>query len=101
MVSDYVSYRPWLEGGPYPLIISGYIFESGGEPEHLLGSADWMKRNLDRRVETILSVPDRCSGEVISASPVPDVRTASAMRANSTPEGQTLPQRRHLTQALR
>jgi polyphosphate kinase len=36
-----------------------FRFENGGEPEHLFGSADWMKRNLDGRVETILSVPDR------------------------------------------
>jgi polyphosphate kinase len=35
-----------------------FRFENGGEPEHLLGSADWMKRNLDGRVETILSVRD-------------------------------------------
>jgi polyphosphate kinase len=35
-----------------------FRFENGGEPEHLLGSADWMKRNLDRRVETILAVRD-------------------------------------------
>jgi polyphosphate kinase len=35
-----------------------FRFENGGEPEHLLGSADWMKRNLDGRVETILSVSD-------------------------------------------
>ena len=35
-----------------------FRFENGGEPEHLLGSADWMKRNLDRRVETILTVRD-------------------------------------------
>ena len=34
------------------------VVENGGQPEHLLGSADWMKRNLDGRVETILSVPD-------------------------------------------
>jgi len=36
-----------------------FRFENGGEPEHLLGSADWMKRNLDGRVETILSVGDQ------------------------------------------
>jgi len=35
-----------------------FRFENGGDPEHFLGSADWMKRNLDGRVETILSVRD-------------------------------------------
>jgi polyphosphate kinase len=36
-----------------------FRFENGGEPEHFLGSADWMKRNLDGRVETVLSVSDQ------------------------------------------
>jgi polyphosphate kinase len=35
-----------------------FRFENGGQAEHFLGSADWMKRNLDGRVETVLSVSD-------------------------------------------
>jgi polyphosphate kinase len=33
-----------------------YRFLNGGEPEYFLGSADWMRRNLDRRMETITRV---------------------------------------------
>ena len=35
-----------------------YRFENGGNPEFFLGSADWMRRNLDRRMETMMPVGD-------------------------------------------
>ncbi len=35
-----------------------YRFENGGDPVFLIGSADWMKRNLDRRIETIVPISD-------------------------------------------
>jgi polyphosphate kinase len=35
-----------------------YRFDNGGKPEFFVGSADWMKRNLDNRVETIVPVRD-------------------------------------------
>jgi polyphosphate kinase len=39
-----------------------YRFANAGKPEHFIGSADWMKRNLDRRVETIMPVLDEDVG---------------------------------------
>jgi polyphosphate kinase len=36
-----------------------YRFANGGHPEYFIGSADWMKRNLNKRVETIAPVEDR------------------------------------------
>jgi polyphosphate kinase len=33
-----------------------YRFENGGDPIILIGSSDWMKRNLDRRMESVMPV---------------------------------------------
>jgi polyphosphate kinase len=35
-----------------------YRFENAGDPEFFIGSADWMRRNLDRRMESVTPVTD-------------------------------------------
>jgi polyphosphate kinase len=39
-----------------------WLFENGGEPEYYLGSADWMPRNFERRVEVVVPVEDSNHG---------------------------------------
>lgn len=44
-----------------------YCFTNGGAPEYYIGSADWMKRNLDNRVETVAPVWDPALQEELRA----------------------------------
>ena len=49
-----------------------YWFENGGNEEVYLGSADWMPRNLDHRVEVVFPIEDprlvrRLTDEILDA----------------------------------
>ncbi len=43
-----------------------YVFENGGEREIFIASADWMGRNLDRRVELAVPVLDPVMAETLA-----------------------------------
>jgi polyphosphate kinase len=69
IVRDICRLRPGVEGvsenvtvhsivGPFLEHSRIYYFENGGDPEYYLGSADWMTRNLDHRVEAVTPVED-------------------------------------------
>ena len=69
LVRDICRLRPGIEGisetvtvhsvvGPFLEHSRIYYFENGGDPEYYLGSADWMTRNLDHRVEAVTPVED-------------------------------------------
>lgn len=44
-----------------------FYFANGGEEEYYLGSADWMPRNLERRVEVVVPVEDGALRERMSS----------------------------------
>ncbi|MCP9802192.1 polyphosphate kinase 1 [Cyanobium sp. T1G-Tous] len=69
VVRGMCSLRPQLEGVSDNIQVVSVIgrflehsrlfwFGNGGEPELFFGSADWMSRNLDRRVEAVAPIED-------------------------------------------
>jgi polyphosphate kinase len=44
-----------------------YYFRNGGDEEVYLSSADWMPRNLDRRIELLIPVAPDCRKKVLEA----------------------------------
>ena len=69
LVRDICRLRPGIEGlsesvrvfsvvGQFLEHSRIFYFANGGDPEYYIGSADWMQRNLDNRVEAVTPVTD-------------------------------------------
>jgi polyphosphate kinase len=56
-----------------------FYFSNGGQPEFFIGSADWMSRNLDYRVEAIAPVEDHDLQQELKA--ILDVQLADNVKA--------------------
>ena len=64
-----------------------WLFENSGEPEYYLGSADWMPRNFERRVEVVAPVEDPNQGARIRRlleTSLADTRQAWDLHADGT-----------------
>ena len=75
-------------------------FENGEDPEYLLASADWMPRNLDRRVEIAFPVLDpRLQAQVREILEIQLADTVKARRI--LPDGSSARIRGHMESRLR
>jgi polyphosphate kinase len=64
-----------------------WLFENGGEREYYLGSADWMPRNFERRVEVVVPVEDPNHGvrlRRLLETSLADTRQAWDLHADGT-----------------
>jgi polyphosphate kinase len=66
-----------------------FMFANGGVPEYLIGSADWMPRNLDRRVEVVVPIGDpalQARLQAVLETCLADDRQAWTLRADGSYE---------------
>ena len=64
-----------------------FCFGNGGAEEHYIGSADWMPRNFDRRVETVVPIEDpllRARLSTLLAAYLADNRQAWMLSSDGT-----------------
>ncbi len=66
-----------------------FRFHNGGDPQLFMSSADWMPRNLDRRIELMVPVEDRAAAEKLGqilATCLADTRQAWRLLPNGAYE---------------
>jgi polyphosphate kinase len=64
-----------------------YHFQNDGQPEYYIGSADWMPRNFDRRVEALVPVEDQTLHQALASvleTCLSDNRQAWELHADGT-----------------
>ncbi|TVQ07568.1 MAG: polyphosphate kinase 1 [Leptolyngbya sp. DLM2.Bin27] len=71
-----------------------FYFYNNGQPEYFIGSADWMTRNLDRRVEAV--VPIETPGLIKELQAILDIMLADNRQAWEMDADGTFVQRRPL-----
>ena len=79
-----------------------FYFANGGDEEVYIGSADWMARNLDRRVEVVMPVLDpqlkKYLKDTVIAAYLRDNVKASVMNSDGTYERPPMDARRRALQ---
>jgi len=105
IVRDICRLRPGVEGVTDTVTVHSvvgrflehsriYYFENRGDPEYFVGSADWMTRNLDRRVEAVAPVTDpnlRATLDEILSLYLADDQNAWEMRPDGSYRQRTPP----------
>jgi polyphosphate kinase len=103
IVRDICRLRPGIEGVSERVRVHSVVgrflehsrifyFENGGAPEWYLGSADWMTRNLDNRVEAVTPVEDRTIREQLRFN-LHLLLSDNRKRWTMNPDGSTVQQR--------
>lgn len=64
-----------------------FYFQNGGQEELYMGSADWMPRNLDKRVEILFPVEDEDLKEEVKH--ILDIQLADTLKAHELKEDNT------------
>ena len=64
-----------------------YYFHHGGEDRVFISSADWMPRNLDRRVELMIPIEDPASRNRLVSDPRDLLSRTTSRRTELLPDG--------------